>query len=319
MKKMISVALTVLLGLSLAACSMQPTTSPANSSAPTKTPTKKIGFLVPTLQGEFFINLVKDVTDKLKEKGYTVEATSFDSDSSKEISAIENYTVAGVDEIIVMLQDDAASEAMKAAMDKGIKIFAVGKETKYYDFLEIADNTAVGNNIAEMAADYVKQKYNGKTQIGVMTNTKNTDLTLRSSGIVDTLQKLLPDSTIVMKQEAINIGEGTAFTENLLQKYPDTKVVVAYGDAMALEAVEVFKAAGKTGDGFAAFGADATKQGLQKIADGDIFRGTIDWGNFPTMTADNAYRLVSGDNSMGKKVVVPGIKVTKENISKYVK
>lgn len=318
MKKVVLAIFSVLIVLSMVACSMKPTTSsPTESTTSTKTATKKIGFLVPTLQSEFFINLVDGVTKNLKEKGYTVETTSFEMDSSKAVSAIENYTVGNVDEIIAMVADGSTDEALKAAMDKGIKVMALGVETKYYDHLMVADNTDVGTKIAEMAADFVNETYGGKTEIAVITSTQSTDMARRSDGIVETLQKLLPDSTIVMKQDAMKPGDGYTFAENVLQKHPETKVIVSYGDAMALEAVEAFKAAGKTGDGYAAFGCDLTQQGLKEIAAGSMFSGTVDMGDLVEQVSDSSYRLAIGDETLDKKFIGTNKKVTIENVNEY--
>lgn len=325
MKKVVSIFLAVLLAFSVVGCSNPGTgsagsTGSAAGSAATvsRTATKKVGMLVPTLQAEFFTSLVDGVKKGLEAKGYTLVATSFDSDSSKAVAAIENYIVSNVDCIMAMVTDNSCDDVLKTAMDKGIKVFSMGVETKYYDLCSLADNVDVGNKIAEMAADFVNKNLGGKAQIATITSTTSTDMANRSTAMVSKLKELLPNSTFVMDGQPAKVGDSAAYMENVLQKYPDTKVLVSFGDMQALECVEVLKAAGKLGKDVGVFACDATAQGLKEIAAGDIFRGTVYMGSIIDTTVNLTTRLLENDPTLQKKMVGENIKVTADNVKDYV-
>jgi len=222
--------------------------------------------------------------------------------------------------LAIMAMDASVNDALKEAKNAGIAVISAGVETDPYDYLMLTDNADSGAKIAQMAADWVNEKFGGKTDIAVITTTVNPNMAERSDAMVKKLGELLPDSKIVMNG-SINgqVGEGTSFAENLLEKYPDCKVVVSYSDQPAVEAVEVFKAAGKTSDDIGIFGNDATSQALQEIKDGDLLRGTIDMGNVGSDLGNAVIKWLNGEIKSGDVYTAKNIPVTSANISDYVK
>jgi ribose transport system substrate-binding protein len=254
----------------------------------------------------------------MNEAGHKVILTSYEGDASKAVECVENYIVQKVDAITACMIDNSADDAFKRAMDAGIKIFAFGNDQTWYNYILLTDNTDVGVKIAEMAADFVNEKYGGKCQIGAIISTTNKNMAERSEALLSTLAKLLPESEVVMSANMYDTaGEGMAFTENLLQKFPDVKVVCSYGDAMGVEAMEVFKAAGKTGDGVAVFGCDATRQSLLSIKNGDIFRGTITFGDVVQNLSDYMLSYFAGELAEGK-YYGGNTKITAANIDQFI-
>lgn len=280
----------------------------------------KVGFLLPTLQSEFFVTYSGGVKKALEEKGYEVTVTSYNGESSKAIEVVENFTVAKMDLIIAMVSDGAVDNALKAAMDKGIKVLVAGVETKYYDVCLVADNADIGNKIGEMAANFVNEKLGGKANVVALSvSAGNADMQTRANSMISKFKELCPNATIVGTPEYTNPGDGTAAVENMLQQYPDIKVVMGYGDAGAIEGVQVLKAAGKTGEDYGVFGCDATEQGLKMIAAGDIFRGTIDMGDIVAQTAEASTQLMDGKLKTPYKWSGTNTQVTSKNIGDYVK
>lgn len=323
MKRIVALVIIMVMVFSMSGCSTKtPGTKEAasveTSTAPEKEKTMKIGFLVPTLQAEFFVTLRDGYTAIMAENGYEVTTASFEMDSSKAISAIENFIISDVDCIMAMVADNSCDEALKEAMDKGIKVIDCGVETKYYDHCILADNYDVGVKIAEMAADWIKENYDGKCEVAAIVSTQTVDMKKRSDGMIETLQKLMPESKVVASADFTGVGAGTAATENFLQQFPNIKVILSFGSAGALEAVEVFKAAGIT-KGVAAFACDATSEELKKISAGDIMAGTVDMGKLDKQMADNTIRVLENDPTLEKKFFLKNIKVTADNIADYLK
>lgn len=342
MKKLLALTLSLLLLVSMAACSGNAATSSGSAGAPgsaseateasagaeasqtdagttERTPTMTVGFMLPTLQSEFFVYYSNGVKEALEAQGYTVTISSYDAESSKAIEIIENYIIADMDLIIAMVLDGAADSALKKAMDKGIRVLVSGVETEFYDVCLVADNAEIGGMIGEMAAAFVNEKLGGEAEvIALIANASNADMQKRANSMVEKFAELCPGATIVGTPEYVDVGDGTTGVENMLQQYPDAKVILCYGDQGAIEGVQVLKAAGKTGDEYAAFGCDATEQGLKMIADGDIFRGTVDMGDIVAQTADASLALLANELETPYRWSGSNIMVTSENISDYV-
>lgn len=328
MKKIIAILLVVVLSVALGSCAANDGSSAgpdeavvdaqteSDSQEGTEEVNNRIGMLVPTLQAEFFVNYSEGVKEILEENGYEMTVAGFEMDSNKAIEIIENYVVSNVACIIALVSDKSCDTALKAAMDAGIKVVVPGVETGYYDLCCLADNKDVGVKIAEMAADFINTKLDGKAEVVAFVSTANTDMADRSNSMVDTLRELVPGATIETT-ESKEVGEYAAAMENFLQMNPDIKVVVSYGDQGGLEALEVVKAAGKAGDDFAIFGCDCTEQALKAIAAGECFRGTVAMGDVVKDTALPTLQLLSGEQ-IEKRQISTNIKVTAENVDEYI-
>ena len=75
-------------------------------------------------------------------------------------------------------------------------------------------------------------------------------------------------------------------------------------------------AVGQGGETFGIFACDATAEGLKKIADGDIFRGSIYLGDLVVIMAEYTQRLVEGETFDGP-ITFDNIKVTAANVAEY--
>lgn len=309
MKKFIALALALVMVLSLVAC---------GTSGMSDDDVKKVGLLLPTLQAEFFIAIGDTVEKELTADGMQVSVASFDMDAAKAIECVENFIAQDVDVLLAMVIDNSCDDVLKSAMEAGVAVIACGVETAHYDYLMVADNTDAGNKVAEMTADWVNQNFGGATQIAVMVTHSSATMAERSDALVAKLKELLPNSEIVMEGDVMDVGDGTAFTENLLQKYPDCKVIASYSDAMVIEAVEVYKAAGKADATVGLFGNDATVQALDAIKTGDLVRGSVYMGDVGLDMANAVREWLSGEVESGSIYVSVNTKITADNIADYI-
>ena len=251
--------------------------------------------------------------------GYDVTVSSFDQDTGKQIEMIENYVNSGVSMICTNPGSNAGDDALKAAMEKGVKVFVYGVETADYDLCAVEDETGVGQAIGTMAADYVNEKLGGKVKAVALIDTAGQDLANRSNGILDAFREKCPDSEIVGTAECTSTGEGTAAMEDFLQRYPDIQIVLAYNDTFGLEGMEALKAAGKDGEEYGVFGCDGTSEGLKNIKEGTIYRGTISFGDIGSDVAQFGLDLMNGkyDGQDHVKVYLQNFPVTAANIDEY--
>lgn len=274
--------------------------------------TPKVGYLAPSLQTEFMIGIGKDLKAECDSRGWGYTEASFDNDSGKAVTSIENMVTSGVNVLLAMVSDSSCDDALKAAMDQGVLVVESGVITDAYDIALNVDQYHVGEMIAEMAAEH-----DGKVNYVVYTTYQNTDMQNRGQGIQDKFAELSPDSTLL---EVVDIGKdvvgsGTSTTETMLQKYPDIDMILCYGDAAATESVEAVKAAGKA-DGFGIFSCDGTESAIKNIANGDVQRGTLQFGSLGKMVAENVQKYIEGTR-FHDVVTMDPVKITAENVADY--
>lgn len=280
--------------------------------------THKIGFLAPTLQTEFFITIDDGLKAECEERGWEYVSVSFDNDSAKAVTNIENMVTGSCDAIIAMVSDSSCDAALKAAQEEGVKIIECGVETDVHDVVLNTDQHAVGVQIGEMAADWINSQLDGKGEVVVYTTVQNQDMQNRGEGIQEALKENAPDAEIL---EVVDIGKdvvgaGTSTTENMLQKYPDLNTIVCYGDAAAVESMEAAKAAGVDSENFGIFSCDGTDQALAGVANGDPQKGTVMFAPIAPTMAEYCQKLFDGE-TFDEPISMDCISVTAENIAEY--
>lgn len=278
----------------------------------------KVGFLTPTLQTEFFINIDDGLRQECADRGWEYISVSFDNDSAKAVTNIENMVTGSCDAIIAMVSDSSCDSALKAAQEDGVKIMECGVETDVHDVVLTTDQYGVGVQIGEMASDWINSQLDGKGKVVVYTTFQNQDMQNRGEGIQEGLKENAPDAEIL---EVVDIGKdvvgsGTDTTENMLQKYPDLNTIVCYGDAAAVESMEAAKAAGVDSENFGIFSCDGTAQALAGIANGDPQKGTVVFAPVAPIIADCCQKLFDGE-TFDEPVIMECISVTAENIAEY--
>ena len=279
--------------------------------------TPKVGYLAPSLQTEFMIGIGKDLKAECDARGWGYTEASFDNDSGKAVTSIENMVTSGVNVLLAMVSDSSCDDALKAAMNQGVLVIESGVVTDAYDIACNVDQYHVGEMIAEMAADWAKSEHDGKVNYVVYTTYQNTDMQNRGQGIQDKFAELCPDSTLL---EVVDIGKdvvgsGTSTTETMLQKYPNIDMILCYGDAAATESVEAVKAAGKA-DGFGIFSCDGTESAIKNIANGDVQHGTLQFGSLGKMVADLTERYINGER-FDQVVSMDPTVITAANVADY--
>lgn len=278
----------------------------------------KIGILLPTIEAEYFVNVANTIESGLSDLGYKFTTTSYDWSADKEIQAVENFVIGGMDAIIVVAFDNAADSAFASAMEAGVKVVVAGTETENHDYQVISDNKLVGECIAKMAVDWVNENLDGKAQIAILSSEGSVSGADRTAGMTSVLESELPESEIVLVQDpGSEAGSGNAFADNLLLLYPDINVVCSISDDRGLEVYESFKAANHVGDDVAIFGCDCNTQALTYISEGTCYRGSADTGNYGQIIVDILPALLADDTSIGTETVCTGEGVTIDNVADY--
>ena len=338
MKKALALMTASAMALSLAACGSASTASSTASSASSAAEsvvesaaaaagtsvTKdniKFGFLAPTLQTEFFINIDDGLKQVAAEDGWDYTSVSFENDSGTAVTDIENMVTSGCNVILAMVSDNSCDDALRAAQEAGTIVIECGVVTDVYDISINSSQYDIGTMISDMAGEWIDTQLDGKANIVVYTTYQNQDMQNRGQGIQDRIKELCPDSNIL---EVVDIGKdvvgaGTTYTETMIQKYPDLNCILAYGDAAATEAVEAVKAAGMNSDDFGIFACDGTESAIKYIADNDVMRGTLMFNSMAEMIRTALYQYLDGELEKGAVVDYSITPITAANVADYVK
>lgn len=334
MKKALALMTASAMALSLAACGSASTASSTASSASSAAEsvvesaaaaagtsvTKdniKFGFLAPTLQTEFFINIDDGLKQVAAEDGWDYTSVSFENDSGTAVTDIENMVTSGCNVILAMVSDNSCDDALRAAQEAGTIVIECGVVTDVYDISINSSQYDIGTMISDMAGEWIDTQLDGKANIVVYTTYQNQDMQNRGQGIQDRIKELCPDSNIL---EVVDIGKdvvgaGTTYTETMIQKYPDLNCILAYGDAAATEAVEAVKAAGMNSDDFGIFACDGTESAIKYIADNDVMRGTLMFNSMAEMTRTALYQYLDGELEKGAVVDYSITPITAANVA----
>ena len=265
-----------------------------------------IGISVLNLTGQFFIQLVDAAQNEADATGCTLMTNSCDSDSAKQITALENFISAGCDAIIVCAVDSEATKPVIAkAKEEGIAVVCLTSTIDGYDayigceeyVLGYTQGCAVGQRIAEMYG----------TEEEVQAATLNYDLMesviARKEGIIAGVQEYAPNVKFVADATAADQEEGMSNT-----------------DGAALGAYQAFKAAGMTdSEQYLIAGIDATDEALKLIDEGTIYQVSVSQN--PTATGkalvDTAIAVVN-KASYPKDSLFDLQAVTSANVKDYI-
>ena len=281
----------------------------------------KFGFLAPTLQTEFFINIDDGLKRVAAEDGWDYTSVSFENDSGTAVTDIENMVTSGCNVILAMVSDNSCDDALRAAQEAGTIVIECGVVTDAYDISINSSQYDTGTMISDMAGEWIDTQLDGKANIVVYTTYQNQDMQNRGQGIQDRIKELCPDSNIL---EVVDIGKdvvgaGTTYTETMIQKYPELNCILAYGDAAATEAVEAVKAAGMNSDDFGIFACDGTESAIKYIADNDVMRGTLKFNSIAESARTALYQYLDGELEKGAVVDYSITPITAANVADYVK
>lgn len=291
MKRIIAALLTICLLMgALVGCASKETTpetetpSAASDAADTKDTAEapaeggyKIGLCFSEMTNALFADIQKILDERATSAGNQLIVRDAHSDANNLVQAIEDFTSAGCDMIIIQnFAGDAALPALQAARDAGICICSWDYALDVAHFSIINDEIELGKTIGSTAGKWINETLGGKAKVAICNYPTLSFLVTREEGIVQGLKETCPDAEIVNTLSAGYANEGFTAGENFLQKDPDIQCVIGINDGGIMGVYEAFKAAGKSkADNIGLFGCDASADALEAIAADDMYIATI--------------------------------------------
>lgn len=262
------------------------TDAPETASAETPAADSEvtIGMSIPQLANPYFVSVMNGVQDKCDELGFTLTVVDAGYDVAKQVSDFENFGNQGVDAVIACpIDSNALIPVVEQLHEKGVMVISFAQIIEDADAVFTLDEYTYGVAIGENASKWINEKLGGKAQVLIISQDNVEAVVRRGDGIEDTIKKLCPDAEIVARQAGDNPEKGMEITENILQQYPDVKVITGNNDAGPLGAYEAVIGMGKASEDFYIGGGDATPEAIEKMKEeGSIYRATVDLGPYDT-------------------------------------
>lgn len=340
MKKMLALFLAAMLLLTFVACGTQKAEEPAAQTPAAEkpvdekpaeekpaeeTPAEKqlsIGLTFLNLDNPFFVSFKEAIEAACAAEGVNLVFSDSQGTSEGQIKAMEDFIAMGVDAIIITPQDgEAILPYIQEARSQGIKVVCHTIMPAEFDAYVGADEHDMGFALGEAAGKWIKENL-GDQEV-VKAATLNYDIAptviARKEGIIDGVNSVVDNVEFVADALGGEVSVGMAAAEAFLAANPDLQVLLSINDAGALGAYEAFVDAGKTGDDILIGGIDATADGLAKVAEGGIYRITVDQDPVAMgqKCVEFCLRLIAGETLEDPVYWAKLVPVTIDNVSEY--
>jgi inositol transport system substrate-binding protein len=276
---------------------------------------------------DVWLTLVRDAMTKSAKAHPDIEITIVDAnnDSAKQQGQVENFLVQGMDAIVVLPVDTAATGPITKAVTKA------GKPLVYVNRLPANLPPTVlycGSNSIEagiMNMEELGKCMGGKGNLAILMGELSNEAAIkRTEGIEKVCKEQYPNIKIVRKQTGNWKRElGKNLMENWLASGQQIDGVASNNDEMALGALQAIKAAGKLGK-ICVGGTDGSHDALVSMEKGElnntVYQDPVGQGE---KAVNAAYLLAkkqpNPDVVDGNKIWIPYQKITKENFKSFMK
>lgn len=252
--------------LALTGCSSSESSSPADKTIAISFPNYS---RTPALQVE--MEAAKLEAERL---GYTLVLDDPGADLDRQVSTIKTWIPQGYAAILAVALDATALNGVaKQATDAGIAWVTYGSSLDNQTGEIDMQQTAGGNVIAGLAADWFNAELGGQGKVALLSYEEAEWARERREAIEATLREKAPGVEIVARQDALSQTEGLDATATILQAHPDLNAVLAVSEAASVGAYGALP--DKNSPTMFIGGIDGDKEALEAIAiDGSAYRGS---------------------------------------------
>lgn len=227
---------TVAASLLLAGCS----TESATGSSTNKSGSKKIGVSMSFLNA-FYSAAVEGMQAEAKKLGYDLVVQNANSNSSAQVSQVQNLITQGVGAVIFAQYDAASGGAsLSAANGANVPVIAVDQVPaagKYVTYIG-SDSVKMG----QQACDYLFKTIGGSGDIAIINGVPGSSTQIQRTTGCNKSLAANPGIKVVSTTSA-NWDQNTAANvfSNVLTAHPDLKAVFPQNDDMALGAINAIQ------------------------------------------------------------------------------
>src|ERR1700739_4835952 len=285
----------------------------------------KIGVSM-ALFDDVWLTLVRNAITKWGEEHPDVDLTIVDAnnDSAKQTGQVENFLAQGMDAVVILPVDTAATGPMTKAVVKA------GKPLVYVNRLPSNLPKGVvycGSNSIDagiMNMEELGKCMGGKGNIVILMGELSNEAAIgRTAGIKQVAKENFPDIKIVREQTGNwKREQGKTIMENWLASGQEIDGVASNNDEMALGALQAIKAAGKLGK-IPVGGTDGSHDALESMSKGElnntVFQDPVGQGDEAVNAAYLMVKKEAHPKLVDGVIWIPYQKVTKENYKTFMK
>lgn len=265
-------------------------------SGETKTAEHFVGFSAMTFSDNWMVTTDEGLEAYCKERGYDYTKASAEGVAATQVNQIENMITQGCDVILITPLDlEALHDVMKKASEQGVTCVYIGDPFEGEEPFAIClnvDQREFGSKTARAAADWIEKTYpdaaDGSIEVAVFQEGSQDAFIARADGLHD-VEKFTSKAKIVETYDLVGQANPKAmaqeYTDQLLLKHPDVKVIVSHSADYGIAIDEVImRTAGVDPSTMAIFGCDwlesAAKAVEQSKNNESTFRGFVESGDF---------------------------------------
>src|ERR1700726_3300115 len=288
---------------------------------------QKIKIGVPmALFDDVWLTNVRDAMTKWASAHPDVELTIVDAanDTAKQVGQVENFLAQGMDAVVILPVDTAATGPMTKAVVKAGKplVYVNRKPSNLPKGVVYCGSNS--NEAGIMNMEELGKAMGSKGNVVILMGELSNEAAIgRTDGIKKVVKEKFPDVKII-REETGNWKreQGKTIMENWLASGQEIDGVASNNDEMALGALQAIKAAGKAGK-IPVGGTDGSHDALESMEKGElnntVFQDPVGQGEEAVNAAYLLVKKEANPKVVDGKIWIPYQKITKENYKQYMK
>ncbi len=280
---------------------------------------RAVGLVVINLQARFFNDLREGAQQAAREADVDLRVVDGNNDPGRQVQALENLIVQGVDAIVIVAVDPAGIKpAVWAARDAGIPTVAVDARVDVppaHAFIG-TDNRAAAAESGKYLGRLVTEERAGKANVGVIGALNSLIQNERRDGFLEAV-KTVPGVNIVGVVDGQNVQEqALSAAENLVTGNPTIDYIYATGEPALIGAIAAVESQGAA-NRIRIIGWDLSPQAARGIREGTV-QAVVqqDPRRQGAEAVRAALRLRKGE-AVPPATAVPVTIVTKDNLQQF--
>lgn len=344
MKKVISVALMLVLVFSLVACGESNTKSQetnkevtteavdvtqdssktiANESESLEKDGKvTIGYSTYTLANEYFSAVLDGIKKQCDEYGYDLVYYDAQNDPTKQATQIEDMIASGISGLVYIPFDSAGARAvLQTCKDAGIKVINIDNVITESEY-ELVDGLVASDNIqlGDLSGQWVAENYPDGANILICHLQTAEACVLNVEGFWKGIKENSSNPEKYVEVDVVEGGGATDITFNVvtdaLQAHDDIDVIYCINDTSALGAVQAVEDAGLS-DKISIIGKDGAPIGKQAISEKKMVQSSAQRPTYMgELGVEQIHKLLNNEE-IEFNTVIDAYSITQENISDY--
>ena len=285
----------------------------------------KIGVTM-ALFDDVWLTLVRDAMTKWAKTHPDVELTIVDAanDTAKQVGQVENFLAQGMDAVIILPVDTAATGPMTKAVVKAGEplVYVNRKPANLPKGVVYAGSKSIEAGIMNM--EELGKAMGGKGNLVILMGELSNEAAIgRTDGIKQVVKEKFPNIKIVRQQTGNwKREQGKTIMENWLASGQEINGVASNNDEMALGALQAIKAAGKLGK-IPVGGTDGSHDALESMDKGElnntVFQDPVGQGEEAVNAAYLLVKKQPNPKAVDDNIWIPYQPVTKENYKSFMK